>query len=421
MAGSRLLVGSPASAKNDRFPDKETTGGAGMLQRNGGGSVRSGRADVGFIGAGQLARMSAAPAIALDKRLAVLASQADDGAAQVLPDVMIGSPDDPEAVRALAERCDVLTFDHELVDTVLLERLEVDGHAVRPSSAVMRLSQSKRAQRERFRSLGLPVPQFLVVVDRSIVGQFVSRVGLPLIVKADRGGYDGRGVWTIEDLPALESLLGQLEGRGIMPILEERVVLERELAMQIARRPSGEMRTYPLVETVQVDGMLRELVAPAPDAEALSDDARRIAETIAQDCKVVGLLAVEFFQADGKLLINEIATRPHNSGHFSIEGSVTSQFEQHLRAVLDLPLGSTAMTSPWAVTANIVGGSSAELATARMQQALALDGVHLHLYGKEPRPGRKIGHLTVLGDELKATRSLARRAADIVNGECKDE
>ena len=382
--------------------------------------VRHDRADVGFIGAGQLARMSAAPAIALDLRLAVLAHRSDDGAAQVLPDVTIGNPDDPVAVEELAARCDVLTFDHELVDTELLEQLEGQGYAVRPSSSVMRLSQSKRLQRERFQSLGLPVPAFLVVVDRNQVTGFVNRVGFPVIVKADRGGYDGRGVWTVDDLPTLDSVLDELEERGIMPILEERVPLQRELAMQIARRPSGDMRTYPLTETVQVDGMLRELIAPAPEAESLQDEARRITETIAADCGVVGLLAVEFFQSDGKLLINEIATRPHNSGHFSIEGAVTSQFEQHLRAVLDLPLGSTELTAPWAVTDNIVGGHSGEIRRSQVEQVMSLDGVHLHLYGKESRPGRKIGHLTVLGDTLEATRSHARRAAAIMNGECGD-
>lgn len=382
--------------------------------------MRHDRADVGFIGAGQLARMSAAPAIALDLRLAVLAHRSDDGAAQVLPDVTIGNPDDPVAVEELAARCDVLTFDHELVDTELLEQLEGQGYAVRPSSSVMRLSQSKRLQRERFQSLGLPVPAFLVVVDRNQVTGFVNRVGFPVIVKADRGGYDGRGVWTVDDLPTLDSVLDELEERGIMPILEERVPLQRELAMQIARRPSGDMRTYPLTETVQVDGMLRELIAPAPEAESLQDEARRITETIAADCGVVGLLAVEFFQSDEKLLINEIATRPHNSGHFSIEGAVTSQFEQHLRAVLDLPLGSTELTAPWAVTNNIVGGHSGEIRRSQVEQVMSLDGVHLHLYGKESRPGRKIGHLTVLGDTLEATRSHARRAAAIMNGECGD-
>lgn len=382
--------------------------------------MRSDRADVGFIGAGQLARMSAAPAIALDLRLAVLANSPNDGAAQVIPDVMLGNPDDVAAVEALAARCDVVTFDHELVDTDLLERLENEGFAMRPSSSVMRLSQSKRMQRERFRALGLPVPHFLVVEDRTHVADFASRHGLPLVVKADRGGYDGRGVWVVEDLPALDSVLDELEDRGITPILEEKISLDRELAMQIARSASGEMRTYPLVETVQVDGMLRELIAPAPGTEQLQDEARRIVEIIAADCGVVGLLAVEFFQSAGKILINEIATRPHNSGHFSIEGAVTSQFEQHLRAVLDLPLGSTALTAPWAVTENIVGAPNGDLTRAQIDRAMALDGVHLHLYGKEARPGRKIGHLTVLGHDLDATRARALEAAAIVNGECHD-
>jgi 5-(carboxyamino)imidazole ribonucleotide synthase len=382
--------------------------------------VRSDLADVGIIGAGQLARMSAVPAIALDLRLAVLANRPDDSAAQVIPEVTLGNPDDFDAVEPFAKRCNVLTFDHELVDTDLLERLELDGVTVRPSSAVMRLSQSKRMQRERFRALGLPVPRFLVVADRSHVADFVSRIGLPLIVKADRGGYDGRGVWLAEDLPALESVLAELEDRSITPILEERVPLVRELAIQIARSPSGEMRTYPLVETVQENGMLRELIAPAPNAESLQDKARHIAEAIATDSGVVGLLAVELFESNGTLLINEIATRPHNSGHFSIEGAVVSQFEQHLRAVLNLPLGSTALTAPWAVTVNIVGSPAAELTRVQVDRALKLDGVHLHLYGKEARPGRKIGHLTALGDDLETTRQRARAAAAILNGECGD-
>jgi 5-(carboxyamino)imidazole ribonucleotide synthase len=360
--------------------------------------------------------MSAAPAIALDLRLAVLANRPDDSAAQVIPDVLIGDPDDPAAVESLAAHCDVVTFDHELVDAELLERLEDDGFAMRPSSSVMRLSQSKRMQRERFRSLELPAPHFLVVTDRSHIEDFVNRHGMPLIVKADRGGYDGRGVWTVEDVPALDSVLDELQGRGITPILEERVSLDRELAMQIARSPSGAMRTYPLVETIQVDGMLRELIAPAPDASVLQDEARQIVETIAADCGLVGLLAVEFFQSSGSLLINEIATRPHNSGHFSIEGAATSQFEQHLRAVLDLPLGSTALTAPWAVTENIVGSAQGDLIPAQARAAMALDGVHLHLYGKEARPGRKIGHLTVLGDNLDDTLARARHAAKIMNG-----
>lgn len=379
--------------------------------------MRGDRASVGFIGAGQLARMSAAPAIALDLRLAVLANSPDESAAQVIPDVTIGNPDSVESVEDFAARCDVLTFDHELVDADLLERLETDGFVVRPSSAVMRLSQSKRMQRERFDILGLPQPAFLVVLDRPSVADFVARVGFPLIVKADRGGYDGRGVWQARDKTGLDAILAELESRSIVPILEELVVLDRELAIQIARSPSGEMRTYPLVETVQVDGMLRELIAPAPDTGALQADARHIAEAIAADAGVVGLLAVELFQSNGELRINEIATRPHNSGHFTIEGAVTSQFEQHLRAVLDLPLGNTGMTTAWAMTANIVGSPAGALTSEQIQSVLAVEGVHLHLYGKEARPGRKIGHLTVLGADLDAVRAQVRSAASIMNGE----
>lgn len=383
--------------------------------------MRTDRADIGFIGAGQLARMSAAPAIALDLRLAVLANHPNDSAAQVIPDVAIGNPDSMDEVLAFAEHCDVLTFDHELVDTELLDRLEAEGFIMRPSSAVLRLSQSKRLQRKRFAALELPQPVFLVADDRGAVQDFVKHVGFPLVVKSDRGGYDGRGVWKLAEQAELDALLDELEIRSIVPILEEPVPLERELAIQIARTPSGEMRTYPLVETVQVGGMLRELIAPAPDSEELQNEARRIVEAIAVDSGVVGLLAVELFQANGRLLVNEIATRPHNSGHYSIEGAVTSQFEQHLRAVLELPLGSTALVAPWAVTINIIGDPTCALSRAQIERAMAIEGVHLHIYGKEARPGRKIGHLTVLGDDWEETRTRAHAAAVFLNGELEDD
>lgn len=383
--------------------------------------MRTERAHIGFIGAGQLARMSAAPAIALDLRLAVLASDPSECAAQVIPNVTIGRPDDWNAVIEFASRCDVVTFDHELVDTALIDELESRGHVMRPSADVMRLSQSKRLQREWFGSMGLPIPEFLVVDrNRQGVEDVLRTTGFPVIVKADRGGYDGRGVWLVHGSEELERLLSDLERRGITPLLEARVDLQRELAIQVARTPSGETRCYPMVETIQVDGMLRELIAPAPGAEHLQDAAREIGERIASECSVMGLLAVELFEVDGRLVINEIATRPHNSGHASIEGSTTSQFEQHLRAVMDLPLGATAPTAPWAVTVNIVGGPMGGPTMAQVERVLAMDGVHIHLYGKESRPGRKIGHLTVLGADLDSTRATARDAASIMNGECRD-
>jgi 5-(carboxyamino)imidazole ribonucleotide synthase len=236
------------------------------------------------------------------------------------------------------------------------------------------------------------------------------------MIKADRGGYDGRGVWVGRSKQDLAEIAGELVNRDITAVIEARVPIEREVAIQVVRSPSGALTAYPLVETVQEDGMLRELLAPAQVDDQLRAEAVSIAETIAEDVELVGLLAVELFVSDGKLLVNEIATRPHNSGHYTIEGAVTSQFEQHLRAILDLPLGSTALAAAHVATVNAVGrpwGSSLE---SSLGAALAVEGAHVHIYGKETRPGRKLGHVTVLADDRQTGLERARTAARLLEG-----
>jgi 5-(carboxyamino)imidazole ribonucleotide synthase len=236
------------------------------------------------------------------------------------------------------------------------------------------------------------------------------------VLKAARGGYDGRGVWIVDGVDDLRARFSELTASGIELIAERWVPIERELAILIARRPGGQTAVYPLVETVQVEGICREVILPAPVSPGLAAEAEEIARTIAEASDVVGILAVELFLAGGRLIVNEIATRPHNSGHYSIEGCVTSQFEQHLRAILDWPLGATAPTAPAVVTVNILGGPTGGDPFAALPCALGLEGTHVHLYGKGARPGRKLGHVTVCASGVEQARRQARKAAELLSG-----
>jgi 5-(carboxyamino)imidazole ribonucleotide synthase len=352
----------------------------------------------------------------------VLAAPGDEGAAEVVPDVQLGDPDDPEALRSFAATVDVVTFDHENVDHATLAALEAEGVAVRPGVGTLRFSD-KAHQRVSFAAAGLPVPPFAVVdpvADRAtataMARAFADQHGdaeTRVVAKASRGGYDGRGVWM---LPATELVEFLADYDGAPLVLEPKLPLDREVAVLVARRPSGQTVTWPVLETVQVDGMCDEVLLPAPiDAEQAAT-AAEVAATVAEVTGAVGVLAIELFISDGRVLVNEIAPRVHNSGHLTIEGTRTSQFEQHLRAVLDWPLGPTDPTAPVAVMANVVGGADAD---PRDRQAVALAQVpeaHVHLYGKTARPARKIGHVTVLGDELAGTRTRANLAADLLAG-----
>ncbi len=372
-----------------------------------------------MVGGGQLARMTYQAAIPLGVTLRVLSERADDGAALVSADVEVGSHGDLEALRRFAAGCDVVTFDHELAPPDLLEQLAGEGHVLRPSPAAMRFAQDKLWQRERFGSLGLPVPAHAVVATAEDVAAFAAaHGGWPVVIKAARGGYDGRGVWVARSAEDAAGVIAEGAAGGLRLFAEAMVELEREVAVLIARRPGGESVVYPVVETVQADGMCRQLVSPAPIDPSVAAHARNIAERIADAIGVTGVMAVELFVASGgEVLVNEIATRPHNSGHHTIEGSATSQFENHVRAVLDWPLGSTAPVAPAVVTVNVVGGASGGDPRANLPKALAIPGVHVHLYGKGPRPGRKLGHVTALGDDANEVRERADRAAAILVGE----
>ena len=374
---------------------------------------------VGVVGAGQLARMMAQAAIPLDIKLVVLAASPDDGAAKVIRDVIVGSPDDPDKIRELANQVDVLTFDHELVDTDLLAELEAEGHTVWPSSATMALAQNKRRQRAELSAIGLPSPAFANVETAEDVIAFGTDHGWPVVLKASRGGYDGRGVWMIDRPDDVSAVFAEATAAGLTLLVEERVPLDLELAVLTARRPNGDIAIWEPIETVQRDGMCNELVVPVRAEPKVVAEAVRIARKIVEHVQPVGVMAIEFFVSNGHVLINELAPRPHNSGHWTIEGSLTSQFEQHLRAVLNLPLGDTALTAPVVATENLLGPQSGTDPTQSLASALTIRGTHVHFYGKGARAGRKLGHVTVLGKDRDETRQRASLAIQQLTGEGK--
>lgn len=365
---------------------------------------------VGIVGAGQLARMMAQAAIPLGIEITVLAASATDGAARVVPNVIVGAPDDPERIRELARRVDVVTFDHELVDPDLLEDLERDGVRVHPGPAVMRLAQNKRLQRAMMSEADLPSPAWAPVGGLADLERFATDNAWPVVLKATRGGYDGRGVWVVRDRDEAETLLSQIAAHGTEVLVEAYLPLDGELAVLVARNPSGACRVYPATETVQRDGICHELHVPARFGPSVARKAEDLAMRIAGTVGSTGILAIEFFVVGGDVLINELAPRPHNSGHWTIEGVETSQFEQHLRAVLDWPLGSTDLVAPGVMTRNLLGPDDGSDPFVRIPLALRAADAHLHWYGKEARPGRKIGHVTARAGSLDE----AGRAANAV-------
>ena len=380
---------------------------------------------VAMIGGGQLARMTHQAAIALGQSLRVLAAGADDPAAQVTPDVVIGSHTDLDDLRRAAHGAAALTFDHEHVPTELLEKLVAEGVNVAPPPQALVHAQDKLVMRRRLEALGAPVPRYAAVDDVHDVDTFARRIGGPVVIKTVRGGYDGRGVTMARDLVQARDIAGRLLADGVALLVEERVTMRRELSALVARSPFGQGAAWPVVETVQRDGICVVVLAPAPALPPeLGTAAEELALRLAADLGVVGVLAVELFETvDGKLLVNELAMRPHNSGHWTMDGARTSQFEQHLRAVLDYPLGDTGATVPVTVMANVLGAAQPTSMTIdeRLHHLFArLPEAKVHLYGKAERPGRKIGHVNILGavdgslddDEYVANvRERAERAA----------
>ncbi|MGI5419561.1 5-(carboxyamino)imidazole ribonucleotide synthase [Actinomadura luteofluorescens] len=370
---------------------------------------------VGMAGGGQLARMTQQAAIALGVSLRVLAGAPDESAARAVSDVRVGNDRALDDLLAFAQGCDVVTFDHEHVPGPHIQKLEATGVPCRPGSAALAHAQDKLVMRERLSELGVPCPAYAPVPSpepRAFLEAFGHEHGWPLVLKSTRGGYDGKGVWIVGD-PEEARVADRLQAEGVDLMVEQHVAFGRELAALVARSPYGQGAAYPIVETVQEGGICTEVISPAPGLpKDLAAEAQSLALRVADELGVVGLLAVELFETGDGLLVNELAMRPHNSGHWTIEGARTSQFEQHLRAVLDLPLGSTEPTAPYTVMANVLGGDDPDV-YPRYIHVMAHDpGVKVHMYGKESRPGRKIGHVTALGADLAEVRERARHAAD---------
>ena len=390
---------------------------------------------IGIVGGGQLARMMNEAATPLGLQVRLLAEAEGVSAAQVVPGAQVGDYTDGATITAFAEGADAVTFDHEHVPTALLQQLQDAGVAVHPGPAALVFAQDKAAMRERLTTLGIPAPAWRVTRTPAEFVAFGDEIGWPLIAKTSRGGYDGKGVWKVADaagaaepFAALGRALGPTErvaSTGASPgsadevviVAEEFIPFTRELSVLVVRRPGGESVVYPVSETVQREGICHETTTPASGLDAdYAAEIQAFATRIADELGVVGVLAVELMERPGgEVVVNELAMRPHNTGHWTIEGAVTSQFENHLRAVLDLPLGSTALTAPVVVMSNVLGGSNPDL-VGSLPVVLANPDVRVHLYGKSVKPGRKVGHVTVRGTDVAATQEAARAASAHLEG-----
>jgi 5-(carboxyamino)imidazole ribonucleotide synthase len=374
---------------------------------------------VGMVGGGQLARMTHEAGIPLGIRFRILSDTPQDSAAQVVSDVTVGDYRDLDTLRAFAAGCDVLTFDHEHVPSEHLRALQADGVVVRPGPDALVHAQDKGVMRARLDAIGVPCPRHRIVTDPADVSRFAAEgAGYPVVLKTVRGGYDGKGVWIARS----EADAAEPFRAGVPVLAEEKVDFVRELAANVVRSPHGQAVAYPVVESIQVDGVCDTVIAPAPGLpDALSAQAQQLALTVARELGVVGHLAVELFEVrrpDGTpaVLVNELAMRPHNSGHWTMDGAVTSQFANHLRAVLDLPLGDPRPRARWTVMANVLGGDFPDMYPAYLHCMARDPGLKIHMYGKDVKPGRKVGHVNTYGDDLADVRERAAHAAGYLRG-----
>ncbi len=370
---------------------------------------------VGMVGGGQLARMTHEAGIPLGIRFKLLSDTPQDSAAQVVSDVVIGDYRDLDTLRDFARGCDVITFDHEHVPTEHLRALEADGIPVRPGPDALVHAQDKGVMRARLDAIGAPCPRHRIVADPADAAAFAEEVGgYPIILKTVRGGYDGKGVWFVRsEAEARDPFLA-----GVPVLAEEKVDFARELAANVVRSPHGQAVAYPVVESRQVDGVCDTVIAPAPGLpEERALEAQQLALRIAQELGVIGHLAVELFETrDGRILVNELAMRPHNSGHWTQDGAVTSQFANHVRAVLDLPLGDPRPRAKWTVMANVLGGDYPDMYQAYLHCMARDPQLKIHMYGKDVKPGRKVGHVNTYGDDLDDVLERARHAAGYLRG-----
>jgi 5-(carboxyamino)imidazole ribonucleotide synthase len=360
---------------------------------------------VGIIGAGQLARMTVAPAEALGINLLLFAESPADSAAQIAPHV-VGDYRDLEALKDFAKKCDFVTFEHELVPLAVIKGLETAGVKVFPTSDSFQYSQNKALMRERLSEYS--APKWRVINDGDDLLDF------PFIAKSISGGYDGRGVWKIKNHDELDEVLNEIP----QLLIEELIEFDFEIAVMVARSAHGQAVTWAPTQTIQSDGICTSTISPAPKLSSeLAEKAQQLALSIANDLALIGVMAVEIFVKGDELFINELAMRPHNSGHWTIEGAKTSQFEQHLRAILDLPLGDPAMVAPYAVMGNILGGDKSDMYRPYLHLMARNPNLKFHQYKKGIRRGRKVGHVTVVGENLLELTEVIAHARDYMSGE----
>lgn len=366
---------------------------------------------VGVLGAGQLARMMAETAAALGIQLRVFADSPTDSAALVVGDTTVGQLDDLAAVFKFAQSVDVITLDHELVPRATLDYLTERGITVYPKAAANLYAADKSLMRKRLAEISAPMPNWRYAQNLTEATEFGQHIGFPIIAKSPTGGYDGRGVWQIKNEPELANC-------HFPVLLEEMIRFDRELSALVVRSPHNQAVAYPIVETVQEDGICVQVLAPAPDLHPdRAAEAQALALKIAAELDVVGVLAVEMFDTgSGPLLVNELAMRPHNSGHWTQDGAVTSQFENHLRAVLDLPLGSPTMTAKQVVMGNVLGGVHQDLHRGLLHCLARDPELKIHFYGKTVKPNRKVGHINLVGNDLANLRERIAHATDFLAG-----
>lgn len=375
---------------------------------------------IGVIGGGQLARMMAPEALNLGFELHVLAESAEVSAARCVPDAPVGDYKDLQTLRDFARGKDVVTFDHEHVPNEHLTTLINEGVNIQPRPQALIHAQDKLVMREAIEKLGLPNPQWAKVQSVDELISFGERIGWPIVLKTPRGGYDGKGVRILASVEEAKASRDWFDHGALLA--EDKVNFTRELSALVARTPSGEVKAWPVVHTIQVDGVCDEVIAPAQDIDPqVAAAAAAAAVKIATEFSVTGVMAAELFETPGVgagFVINELAMRPHNTGHWTMNGSVTSQFEQHLRAVLDLPLGETDALAV-TVMKNYLGGANQDLFSAYRQALAAAPEVKVHAYGKSVRPGRKIGHVNVVANNGQSVGELRQQAA-LVAGLIRD-
>ena len=374
---------------------------------------------VGVVGAGQLARMMIEASARVNIKIKLLAETPNDCAALISNNVEIGDYKNYDTLRKFCENVDVLTFDHEHVPLEHLKKLELQGVKIRPGIKALSCAQDKAIMRTTLSEAKLEMPRWAIVKNQEEIENFAAKIGWPLVIKSSVGGYDGKGVWIAQDITEVQKIIESPIKESSQWLVEERVNFKRELAVHVARSPHGQSVVYPVVQSTQVDGVCEEVIAPAPNlSDNHASQIQAIALKIAEILDVIGVFSVELFDlGDGKVLINELAMRPHNSGHWTIDGSNTSQFENHLRAILDLPLGSPSLTSPNTVMVNVLGGQFDDMYKPFMHCMARDPELKIHLYGKEVKLGRKVGHVNICGEKVSDLLERAHHAADYLTGQ----